>query len=618
LSESDKEEQALKKFEMALESSKTDLDLQYYGACAFSLASEAHARRGHATRKDKYLDRSLQCLRKLLENEEYRNTIELSDYPDLAPVRNTPQFLKLTRELDLDCRYMAAWNRGFGFETQARYGHDTLTHLEEAQSLATDDYRPLSVSVARTRPDGPSLAASVWHRPIVTDENREDFARRQARALTALIQLGEADGNEWQWLVLSADPQLRSYIVNWAQTFGINPMRLKSKLDESKRTAGSPLPLNHHLDMEKNLFHPETSTRRALILALGRYEKDAIPEDQRNEFMDRLLKVYESDPDAGVHGAAEWTLRRWGFAQRVRAIVERMQGKNVGDQRWFVTSQGQTMSVIEGPVDAYIGAPPTETGGGFTDVPHVRTITRRFAIADRELTLEQAQRFERAQAGGDQSRPAPRFPKSKWPIGNVDWFYAAQYCNWLSDQDHLPKCYVFHADPRDMNDRKTIVHIDMKKNALELDGYRLPTVAEWTYSCRAGTRTSRYYGSSKELLGNYAWFSSNAEEHSHPCGELLPNDLGLFDMLGNVSEWCNDKSINVIDENALRYYDNLSEEMVVVPSDKMTLRGGSFTNAFGVSSAGHLDYPASGSRYSTAGFRVARTLPAAPKPGTQP
>ena len=77
-------------------------------------------------------------------------------------------------------------------------------------------------------------------------------------------------------------------------------------------------------------------------------------------------------------------------------------------------------------------------------------------------------------------------------------------------------------------------------DALKRTGYRLPAEAEWEYACRAGTITSRYHGPSVRLLKAYARYAANGGEHAWPGGSLLPNDLGLFDMLGNVFEWCQD------------------------------------------------------------------------------
>ena len=111
---------------------------------------------------------------------------------------------------------------------------------------------------------------------------------------------------------------------------------------------------------------------------------------------------------------------------------------------------------------------------------------------------------------------------------------AAHYCNWLSEQEGLPRdqwCYV----PNEAGEYAEGMTIPA--DVLERTGYRLPTEAEWEYACRAGAVTSRYYGASTDLLGAYAWYQANSKDHAWACGSLLPNDLGLFDMLGNQFEW---------------------------------------------------------------------------------
>ena len=96
--------------------------------------------------------------------------------------------------------------------------------------------------------------------------------------------------------------------------------------------------------MDAILFHPQTSMRRALILSLGQYSQEGLSPDERETLIARLRDLYKTDPDAGIHGATEWTLRQWGQQESLKELeAELMKVKDWGDRRWYLNGQGQPL-----------------------------------------------------------------------------------------------------------------------------------------------------------------------------------------------------------------------------------------------------------------------------------
>jgi formylglycine-generating enzyme required for sulfatase activity len=251
------------------------------------------------------------------------------------------------------------------------------------------------------------------------------------------------------------------------------------------------------------------------------------------------------------------------------------------------------MVVLPGPVEYTMGSPGRESRV---------SINRTFAIGAKAVTVGEVRRLHpNHQREEDKGHPEP-----DWPAAFVSWFDAAEYCNWLNEQEGLPKsewCYEPNKDGQFAEGMR------LAPNYLSRSGYRLPTEAEMEYAIRAGATTSRFYGESEELLVKYGWVVTNSPGGVRPVGRLKPNDFGLFDMHGNVWCWCLDADNNFPRGKAGQVLEDKERKLDIDPKQFRVLRGGcqnDFANIVG-----------SGCRYKAApdttrtnliGFRVARTF----------
>ena len=175
------------------------------------------------------------------------------------------------------------------------------------------------------------------------------------------------------------------------------------------------------------------------------------------------------------------------------------------------------------------------------------------------------------------------------PVEGVSWIDASEFCAKLSQKEEL-KPFGFRAGD-------TI-------SPLNGSGYRLPTEAEWEFTCRAGTTTRFWVGDRDEDLVRAGWFLTNSGRRTHPVGELATNPLGLFDIHGNVGEW-------VQDWWEPMYYGQFSEKPAIDPagsfsagSQRVSRGGGWGRAANGCRSSNRLSLPPT-SRNTDIGFRVA-------------
>jgi formylglycine-generating enzyme required for sulfatase activity len=187
------------------------------------------------------------------------------------------------------------------------------------------------------------------------------------------------------------------------------------------------------------------------------------------------------------------------------------------------------------------------------------------------------------------------------PVESVTWYDAILFCNKRSEIEGLAKVYKHGNITKRANGQCSLIddiQCDYTKN-----GYRLPTEAEWEYACRAGTTTVYFWGDSDILIDDYSWWSHNSNNKTHPVGEKKPNHWGLYDMVGNVSQWCNDWY-------GEDYYSRSPELNPIGPSNGecRCARGGSFYTQFRIkmSSAERFFFEKPENYYHGLGIRCVR------------
>ena len=367
---------------------------------------------------------------------------------------------------------------------------------------------------------------------LSSQADKERLGQRQANAGVTAMRLNSAD-SAWPLFRKMSDPRTRSYLIR-----RLRPLEIPVQL------------LLKRLEVEQDI-----AARSALLLSLGEYKLNSVGTSEEQLAILAIVKtLFANARDSGTHSAAEWLLRKWGQDKTIEQWAKR-ESPPVADRNWYQTTNGHTMVII--------------------DAQSNRAIGRKFAMASKEVTAAQFDEFWHRPWNTEQLSISMDCPAQV-----VNWYAAIAFCQWLNEKEDIPE------------DQWCYPKFDYTKTGLprfEADltrtGYRLPTTAEWEFAYKGNSETRFHFGQSPVLIHDYAWLAMNSQDRSQPVGQLKPNDLGFFDLIGNVAEWHAD----------------------LVQDDRVSVGGGTYGsdpeyNVF--ESGGALP----NTKYNSYGFRIARTI----------
>ncbi|MGE5192436.1 MAG: formylglycine-generating enzyme family protein, partial [Deltaproteobacteria bacterium] len=313
--------------------------------------------------------------------------------------------------------------------------------------------------------------------------------------------------------------------------------------------------------------------------------------------------LWRDSPDPGVHSAAAHLLRTYGREDGLSAPADESPADALdAGRRWWVAPHGATFAILPGPIEFTMGSSANEAyHESFFECLHRVRIPRSVAISTTEVTVEQFLKFR---SDFDVSRDYT--PDPDCPVTSMEFYDALRYCRLLSQEEGLDESQMCYPSLEEIRPG-----MEPFPDSLERTGYRLLTEAEWEYACRAGSVTSRHYGQSDELLPQYAWTFQTAPYIARKVGRLLPNDFGLFDMLGNAMEYTQNADHDYERGPLGSAVEDRLDTEAFKGENRIRRRGGAFLFQPADARSAHRDVSNSlgpDLKFPFLGFRIARTV----------
>ncbi|GCA95852.1 SUMF1/EgtB/PvdO family nonheme iron enzyme [Microcystis aeruginosa] len=427
--------------------------------------------------------------------EHFLIQLATSTPPNLQPAKSRSQFFQLP------------WGK---FKLALPWRNNSQKHLTSPTSNQTSDLKNLSL-------DNPS---------IESEQTEKEKARAAVIKRLEAIQVNKSDNRDSQ--------TVRNIIMMVAPALDYNPRRIKHFINVFR--------LKVYIANETGLFFEERDENDNLLVPSLTFEQlgkltaislkwPLLLSDLEND-KKILAKLEEFALDEEETKEYDESLRYWGSYTKLKALMAYGHEKSAANSKF---------SLAEVNVDKLLQVSPRVIRPANEPIQQ-KQISQNITSLPPDFNLEMvdipACRFNMGSDEYEEEKPiheviVPAFQIGKYPVTQAQYEAVMGFNpSKFSGNPQNPVEFVSWFDAQ---------KFCKKLSQLTRKNYRLPTEAEWEYACRAGTETRFSFGDEENQLGDYAWLTVNSNNATHPVGEKRPNPWGIYDMHGNVWEWCADQ-----------------------------------------------------------------------------